>query len=378
MSASRSLPIVLLAEGQRMASICNACRYCEGYCAVFPAIERRLDFAESDLAYLANLCHNCGSCYSACQYAPPHEFSLNLPRLLADVRMATYEKYAWPEALARLFRRNAIVTGIVLFACVIALSAALLASVDLHTLMRAHSDAEGAFYAVIPHGVMAWSFGSVFAFVLVALLIGALRFWRDTDERVRDLVNPVPWGQSLADALKLTYLDGGGEGCTYPDDRPSHARRWFHHSTFYGFMLCFAATAVATVYHYALGWPAPYPFWSAPVLLGTAGGAGLIAGPLGLLWLRQRRDPALSSAADGGLDVAFLVLLLLTAASGLALLAMREMSGMSVILALHLAVVMTLFLTVPYGKAVHGVYRLASLLRYHLERRRPVPELGSE
>jgi citrate/tricarballylate utilization protein len=39
---------------------------------------------------------------------------------------------------------------------------------------------------------------------------------------------------------------------------------------------------------------------------------------------------------------------------------------------------MTLFLTIPYGKAVHGVYRLAALLRYHLERRRPLPELGSE
>ena len=31
-----------------MAGICNACRYCEGYCAVFPAIERRIDFARDD------------------------------------------------------------------------------------------------------------------------------------------------------------------------------------------------------------------------------------------------------------------------------------------------------------------------------------------
>jgi len=378
MSAPKTLPVVLLAEGQRMASICNACRYCEGYCGVFPAIERRLSFAEGDLAYLANLCHNCGSCYSACQYAPPHEFALNLPRLLADIRIATYEKYAWPDPLAQLFRRSGIVTAIVLFGCVIALAVLLLASADLSTLLRAHPDAEGSFYAVIPHSAMAWSFGAVFTLVLAALLMGALRFWRDTDERVRDLANPVPWGQSIADVLNLTYLDGGGEGCTYPDDRPSHARRWFHHATFYGFMLCFAATTVATVYHYALGRPAPYPFWSVPVLLGTVGGMGLIVGPLGLLSLRLRRDPALSSATDGGLDVAFMLLLVLTSASGLALLAMRELPGMSIVLAFHLAIVMTLFLTIPYGKAVHGVYRLAALLRYHLERRRPLPELGSE
>jgi len=250
--------------------------------------------------------------------------------------------------------------------------------VDPQALLRAHADADGAFYAVIPHRAMAWSFGAVFAFVIVALGVGAVRFWRDTDERVRDLANPVPWGQSIADALKLKYLGGGGEGCTYPDDRPSHARRWFHHFTFYGFMLCFAATSVATVYHYALGWSAPYPFWSAPVLLGTAGGLGLVIGPLGLLWLRGRRDPALAPSDDGGMDIAFLLLLLMAAASGLALLAMREMAGMPIVLVLHLAIVMALFLTVPYGKGVHGVYRLVALLRYHLERRRPLPELGSE
>jgi len=78
------------------------------------------------------------------------------------------------------------------------------------------------------------------------------------------------------------------------------------------------------------------------------------------------------------MDVAFLLLLLLTAASGLVLLATREMPGMALVLAVHLAAVMALFLTVPYGKSVHAVYRLAALVRYHLERKRPLPELGSE
>src|SRR6185369_11594565 len=125
-STPRSLPIALVAEGQRMASICNACRYCEGYCAVFPSIERRLSFAESDLAYLANLCHNCGSCYYACQYAPPHEFNLNLPRLLADVRIETYKKYAWPDPLARLFERGGVIASGVLVACMAVLLLALM------------------------------------------------------------------------------------------------------------------------------------------------------------------------------------------------------------------------------------------------------------
>ena len=51
----------------------------------------------------------------------------------------------------------------------------------------------------------------------------------------------------------LRYLDGGGVGCFNEDDRPTDRRKLFHHFTFYGFLLCFASTSVATLYHYFLG-----------------------------------------------------------------------------------------------------------------------------
>src|SRR6516164_8987695 len=85
------------AEGRRILTICNACRYCEGYCAVFPALEHCQDFGAEDLHYLANLCHNCAECYYACQYAPPHEFAVNVPKVLAEIRAQSYRKYAWPR-----------------------------------------------------------------------------------------------------------------------------------------------------------------------------------------------------------------------------------------------------------------------------------------
>ena len=94
------------AEAAREFAICNACRYCESFCAVFPAMTRRLDFAANDVHYLANLCHNCGACLHACQYAPPHEFAVNLPRALAELRAETYVEYAWPKAFGvRIGRR---------------------------------------------------------------------------------------------------------------------------------------------------------------------------------------------------------------------------------------------------------------------------------
>ena len=80
-------------EVARQMQICNACRYCEGFCAVFPAMTRRLEFGKADIHYLANLCHNCGACYHACQYAPPHDFGVNVPQAMR-VRGQTYADYA--------------------------------------------------------------------------------------------------------------------------------------------------------------------------------------------------------------------------------------------------------------------------------------------
>ena len=136
-------------------------------------------------------------------------------------------------------------------------------------------------------------------------------------------------------------------------------------------MLCFAATSVATLYHYLLGWHAPYPIASVPVLLGTLGGVGLLVGPAGLLWLNVRRDPEAGDVRQRPMDRAFIALLLLTSATGLALLGWRGSAGMPWLLAVHLGVVMALFATMPYGKFAHGVYRVAALLKSSIERRQP-------
>src|ERR1041384_5460212 len=98
----------VLAEADRLMTVCKACRYCEGLCAVFPAMEMRRAFPDGDLNYLANLCHSCGACYVDCQFSPPHEFDVNVPRVLAQVRDESYGTYAWPRALAAVFARNGL------------------------------------------------------------------------------------------------------------------------------------------------------------------------------------------------------------------------------------------------------------------------------
>jgi citrate/tricarballylate utilization protein len=363
------------AEGEvaRVLQICNACRYCEGYCPVFPAMARRLAFDRADIHYLANLCHNCGACLHACQYAPPHEFGVNVPRAMAAVRMRTYIDYAWPPALGALYRRNGIAV-----ASALAIGLALFLVLALALTGRLlHPPLAGNFYAVFPHDLLVALFGAVFGFALLALAIGARRFWR---AQTPGAGSGAAYTAAATDALALTYLGGGhGEGCNEADDRYTLARRRFHHATFYGFLLCFAATCVATVYHYALGRPAPYALTDLPVLLGTAGGVGLLAGPAGLLWLNLRRAPLHGDPAQRPMDLGFIVLLFLTGLTGLALLAWRDGGAMAVLLAVHLGCVMAMFLTMPYGKFAHGVYRVAALAKWSIERRQPSPlQVGSE
>jgi citrate/tricarballylate utilization protein len=354
-------PNELIREGDRILTICNACRYCEGYCAVFPALERRPSFGEADLHYLANLCHNCAECYYACQYAPPHEFAVNVPKTLAEIRAHSYRQYAWPGFP---LQRNGPTVIFVLALCLIA---AVFAAVRL-------GGAGGAdFYCVISHEVMAGGFSALSLAVLLALAVGFVRCWRESGPLAD--ARGSAWKQALGDVLTLKYLDGGGVGCTYPDERQSQARRWFHHFTFYGFLLCFASTSVAAIYHYVFDWRAPYGYLSLPVALGTLGGLGLLIGPAGLYWLKQRRDPATSDGIQSGMDVAFIALLFLTSLTGLLLLSLRETAAMTPLLVVHLAIVAALFLTLPYGKFVHGLYRFAALVRYAREMRRDHAEL---
>jgi citrate/tricarballylate utilization protein len=87
-----------------------------------------------------------------------------------------------------------------------------------------------------------------------------------------------------------------------------------------------------------------------------------VVGPAGLLVLRTRRDPDRADPAQQGLDESFVALLLLVSVSGLVLLGARHQAAMGVLLVVHLGAVLALFLTMPYGKFVHGLYRLVALV----------------
>ncbi|WP_193142130.1 MULTISPECIES: tricarballylate utilization 4Fe-4S protein TcuB [unclassified Meridianimarinicoccus] len=343
----------LIQEARRQAEICNACRYCEGYCSVFPALHQERFFSDGNLTQLANLCHNCRGCYYACQYTAPHEFDLNLPKALAEVRRESWENHAWPAPVARVFQANGT---LIAAACVLGFALLFLA-------MRAIGSAGGdGFYAALSHNAMVAIFAPAFLFPLVSLVLSLRRYWNTVGgEPVR--LSHVTAAVGMVAKMK-DLAAGHGDGCNFEEeDRFSQSRRYAHQLVMYGFLLCFAATSAGTALHYVFDLPAPYGIFSLPKLLGIPGGLMLAWGTAWMARLKLAADRDVGDPSAWGGEMGFVLLLFVVAVSGLALYVLGGTGMMPLLLALHLGAVLTFFLLTPFTKMAHGFYRLAALVR---------------
>jgi citrate/tricarballylate utilization protein len=345
--------------------VCNACRYCEGYCAVFPALERRRRFSPADVVYLANLCHDCRACFYACMYAPPHEFGVNIPKALAEVREQTYSQYALPRVVSDLAQRNA---WLLVIATIVSLTLFGLVAVLSPTGIFATHTGPGAFYAVIPYLVMMLPALLVSLYAIWVMLTGAFLFARDIGGQHFVASNWRPILAAAGEALGLRYLRGGtAGGCYYPSERTSNSRLLFHMLVFYGFLSAFVATIAAGIMQDIFDILPPYPLLSVPVVFGSLGGVGIIVGAIGLLVLKWRSDRAPADRRTLNLDWLFLLSLAVVAITGMLLLALRETPAMGVLLVVHLATVLALYVSAPYGKFAHFLYRYAALVQNRVE-----------
>ena len=345
-------------EAIRVMTICNACRYCEGHCAVFPAMERQTEFTQNNIEFLSNLCHQCGACYQHCQYADPHEFDINVPAVFEQARLESYTQFLWPA-----FMQPAVLNGSKFMAT------SLLVSISLFLLAVAGQVGvsqivapQVSFYNLMPHSVMA----SIFSFSAVVVVIS---WWMTLRGYWHSISLPSPWSigmasysAAIASALTLKNLDGGhGDGCYESGESPSLWKRRYHHLVLIGLFLCFSATLAGTFYHYGLNVPAPYNWLTLPKILGMTGGIILLVGCVGLFRIKQTTDQRLVSN-DNGYGMSLTVLLFLTSLTGLALPIAKGTGALGLLLAVHLGCVLALFLNFAWGKFTHGFFRLIALL----------------
>jgi citrate/tricarballylate utilization protein len=102
----------------------------------------------------------------------------------------------------------------------------------------------------------------------------------------------------------------------------------------------------------------------------------LIIGTGGLIYFKLQSDDEPAAPAAPGMDYVFLVTLGLAAITGMLTLILRSTSAMGSILVLHLACIAALFVSAPYGKFVHAVYRTLALIRYEIEQSLPHQHVG--
>lgn len=355
-----------LEEARRSLQICNACRYCEGYCAVFPAMTRRREFSDGGLVHLANLCHGCRDCFYACQYAPPHDFGINIPKALSDVRLSSYA--AASPGPRWLFEKP--------IRAVVVLIAAMLVLTEFYRRWLGSDPGAKGFYGVIGRDAMI-AFGLTAAALSAAGLVAGLsRYLAIVDAGLPGGVALKSWLRALRNAVTLRYLGGGGVGCNDTGETFSSKRRIFHHLMAGGFVSCFAATAIGAIYDHLFGYAAPYPLLSAPGLFGTIGGLGIVAGAGGLWWLKRVEDRSPTQPAMTALDLSLLLLLLGVAASGLAVRAANGTAFLAPLVVVHLATVAALFIAMPLGKFIHAGFRFLALARNAEEERVDIQKRG--
>jgi citrate/tricarballylate utilization protein len=307
-------------------------------------------------------------------FTPPHEFAINIPKILAEARIETYQRWSWPGFLARAFKDRAI-TVVLAFAVAASVGVLSLLFIPMNGLFATHTG-PGAFYEVVPYIAMVIGGLVLFFYAIAVWLRGGARFWSETRSVLYQPDGVKALASALTAALSLRYLRGGGPGCFYPGERPSSVRRIYHSLTSWGLLSDFVATTLAFIYQDFFHRLPPYPLTSAPVIFGSVGGVALIVGTGGLIWFKCRSDRQPEGTGASGMDYVFLVTLGLTALTGMLTLIFRATAAMGSMLVLHLALIAALFVTAPYGKFVHIVYRSLALIRYEIEQRQPQKHVG--
>ena len=354
----------LFAEAERQLNVCNSCRYCAGYCPVWPALEMRTSLTDGDITHLSNLCHDCRDCFTACMYTAPHEFDLNPPAVFTAVRERTYRDYVWPNRMPRLLQgRRGVLIGFLLVSIVIVGLSLLLTGGEVFA-----APGTGSPYELFNHALMVgiilvptfWTIG-----VMIAALV---RYWHDTHGPLKDLLNYAAWEHTLEQSATVRHQTGGAEGCAYEENEPSANRRRLHHLVMYGFILTFVSTTSAAFLENVLGQFPPYPYFSVPVVTGTVGGVMATIGCIGLIRLKKRSDAFQTTPTMRRADYGLLWALLILMVSGLAVLVLRTTILFGPALVLHLAAVLVAFGIAPYTKFVHWPYRVLAIYKDNLER----------
>lgn len=355
----------LIKKAEFEMTVCNACRYCEPICAVFKAIEQRRKFDKNSLVYLAHLCHDCRGCFYNCQYTPPHNFNLNIPKTFGFLRLYTYKRLLSFNKIKDLFDKYNFRANLLIFCSAFMFYFLIGLFFNKNDNIFAMFYRTSSFYDIIPENIMITSFIIPFLFVVLLYFYTSFKYARYIG--IKNIFDIEIYKKVLRSIFVLEFLGGGGDGCNYPDEKYSFLRKWFHQCVMYGFLLTILSTIIACIKEHFFGTKPPYEIYDLPVLFGMIGGILLIIGLIGIIILRLKMDKVPYAKDMDSVDNNFIILLSLVVVSGFLVLIQRHSSLMGIMLILHLSMVFTFFVSILFNKFYHVSYRAISLYKYYSE-----------
>lgn len=346
----------LARRGGGNAARCFQCATCGSVCELAPAEQpfpRRqminaqwglVDRLAADPAVW--LCHQCGNCTERCPRDAQPGNVLNVVRALLIERLAV------PGAMGRVVARAGatwpllIGLPILFWVALLGLTGHLAPPTSVH-----------AYEQVVPHYLIYSVFFPVAAFVVLMSFLSGRRLWT-----LLGTSGPPRHGSFLAGLVPvLGEIATHGRFASCDDGKP---RQWGHLALLWGFVGAAVTSGLLIVWMYGFGTPMPLPQAHPVKLLGNLSALLLVVGGLVLGFNRLRGGERLGPST--AFDRFFLGVVLLVIGSGVAVELVR-LGALSPALAVaiyvvHLGAVLCLFLTFPYSKFAHLLYRTLAMV----------------
>jgi quinone-modifying oxidoreductase subunit QmoC len=346
---------------------CYQCATCSVTCALSPddspfprkemiwsqwGLKERL-FADPDIW----LCHQCNDCTVYCpRNAKPGD-------VLAAIRNYMYKSLAPPAFLGKALSDAKFLPLLILFPVVLFLA---LLGISGHLNIP---EGEIVFKKFVPHIVVDSVFIVFSVLMLVALLVGFVRFWRYIDNldfkgKLGDAKERGPHVKLMIKALIDTIVEFLLHK-KFNECDSSKIRYWAHLGIFYGFLALFITTAIIFFSTYVLGMETPLVLYHPVKLLANLGAILLCIGCGIALYQRLSRSADKQSSNNSYYDWLFLGILSIVAITGVLteIIRLADLAAAAYVMYfIHLVFAFFLIAYLPYSKFAHLLYRLVALV----------------
>jgi quinone-modifying oxidoreductase subunit QmoC len=289
-------------------------------------------------------CYGCTECSSQCPSAAKPA------SIMSALRQFATDRFAYPRALARVVNNSRS------FWLVYVATAAFLAAMIAATGAFSPGPGPLRYSGMLPDSALIPVFTLLTLLPLIAMAVGASRAWRAWYEGSLWASRPRILGRSIQKAVTEILAHRKFSTC-----KERRLRPWAHRAVLFSFL---GLAAISGVIALLLAAGRPYPLsMGNPLKVLSNVFAALLIGGTGYFLVSRVKDASLGNRSTF-FDWVFLVNVLLAGITGVATEAVRVADVRAFaypVYFVHLVIVLTLALTLPYTKLAHSVYRVLAV-----------------